>query len=59
MKNTKYMLNNKNFKTVIIYNREKINQLPNFNQKYLKTGKAVGLCNQLFSLINNISRKCT
>ena len=54
MKNTKYMLNNKNFKTVIIYNRENIDQIPNFNQKYLKTGKAVGLCNQLFSLINNI-----
>lgn len=48
------MLNTNNFENVTIYKREYINELPNYDQKYFKTGKAVGLCNQIFSLINNI-----
>lgn len=48
------MLNNDNFKTLLTFNRENPNKYPDFNKKYYNTHKSVGLCNQLFSIINPI-----
>jgi hypothetical protein len=48
------MLNNDNFKNILTFNRETPNKLPDFNKKYFNTFKSVGLCNQLFSIINPI-----
>jgi len=48
------MLNNNNFITILTFNRENPELAPDFNKKYFKTYRSVGLCNQLFSIINPI-----
>ena len=48
------MLNNNNFKNILTFNRQYPNESPDFNKKYYNTYKSVGLCNQLFSIINPI-----
>ena len=48
------MLNNNNFTRINIYKRENLELIPNYNIKYTKTYKSIGLCNQLFSIVNAI-----